>query len=87
MRVIYSFSGVKDKDGISSTLNRNRKAMKDRLLLSFPTLSRSIANLTAKGYVSRLSHDEYIFNRDGFRFFAFLAPPIRAVKRVNAFIR
>lgn len=62
--LIYSFSGVKDKDGISSTLNRNRKAMKDRLLLSFPTLSRSIANLTAKGYVSRLSHDEYIFNRD-----------------------
>ena len=62
--LIYSFSGVKDKDDISSTLNRNRKAMKDSLLLSFPTLSRSIANLTAKGYVSRLSRDEYIFNRD-----------------------
>lgn len=62
--LIYSFSGVPDKDGVFSTISRSRKAMKDSLLLSFPTLSRAIACLTSKGYVSRLSRDEYIFNRD-----------------------
>ncbi len=62
--LIYSFSGVPDKDGVYSTLSRSRKAMKDSLLLSFPTLSRAVACLTLKGYVSRLSRDEYIFNRD-----------------------
>lgn len=62
--LIYSFSGVPDKDGVYSTLSRSRKAMKDSLRLSFPTLSRAVACLTLKGYVSRLSRDEYIFNRD-----------------------
>ena len=62
--LIYTFSGVQDKDGVYSTMSRTRKAMKDKLLLSFPTLSRAVARLTETGYVSRLSRDEYIFNRD-----------------------
>ncbi|MDE6356951.1 MAG: helix-turn-helix domain-containing protein [Clostridia bacterium] len=62
--LIYSFSGVLDKDGVYSTMSRPRKSMKESLFLSLSTLSRSIASLTAKGYVSKLSRDEYIFNRD-----------------------
>lgn len=62
--LIYSFSGVQDKDGVFSTLHRSRKAMKESLLLSFSTLSRGIASLIEKGFISRLSRDEYIFNLD-----------------------
>lgn len=62
--LFYSFSGVQDNDGIYSTISRTRKAMKDSLLLSFATLTRGITNLTKSGYVSRLSRDVYIFNRD-----------------------
>ena len=62
--LFYSFSGVQDKDGVYSTVSRTRKAMKDSLLLSFSTLTRDIELLINKGYVSRLSRDEYIFNRD-----------------------
>lgn len=62
--LIYSFSGVLDGDGVYSTVSRTRNAMKESLLLSFPTLSRGIASLTESGYISRLSRDEYIFNRD-----------------------
>ncbi len=62
--LIYSFSGVQDEDGIYSTICRTRKAMKESLHLSLSTLSRRIAELTEKGYISRLSRDEYIFNRD-----------------------
>ncbi len=62
--LIYSFSGLLDNNGVYSTICRTRKAMKDGLLLSLSTLSRNIAKLVNKGYVSRLSRDEYIFNRD-----------------------
>ncbi len=62
--LIYSFSGVPDSDGVYSTISRTRKAMKESLLLSLSTLSRSVTGLIEKGYVSRLSRDEYIFNRD-----------------------
>ncbi len=62
--LIYSFSGVLDKDGVYSTMSRPRKSIKDSLLLSLSTLSRAIACLTSKGFVSELSRDEYIFNRD-----------------------
>lgn len=65
--LIYSFSGKLDKDGVYSTICRTRKAMKDGLLLSFSTLSRNIAKLVGKGYVSRLSRDEYIFNRNNLK--------------------
>lgn len=41
--------------------------MKDGLLLSFSTLSRNIKKLVSKGYVSRLSRDEYIFNRNNLK--------------------
>ena len=62
--LFYSFSGEQDKDGVYSTICRTRKAMKDSLLLSFSTLTRDIELLINKGYISRLSRDEYIFNRD-----------------------
>lgn len=62
--LIYSFSGEIDKDGVYSTICRTRKAMKDRLFLSLSTLSRDIAKLIANGFISRLSRDEYIFNRN-----------------------
>lgn len=65
--LIYSFSGKPDKDGVYSTICRTRKAMKDGLLLSFSTLSRNIKKLVSKGYVSRLSRDEYIFNRNNLK--------------------
>lgn len=62
--LFYSFSGEKDQDGVYSTICRTRKAMKESLFLSFTTLTRDIALLIDNGFVSRLSRDEYIFNRD-----------------------
>lgn len=62
--LFYSFSGEQDENGVYSTICRTRKAMKKSLLLSLSTLSRNIAKLVKNGYVSRLSRDEYIFNRD-----------------------
>lgn len=80
--LIYSFSGVADKDGVYSTICRTRKAMKESLFLSFSTLSRNITLLTSRGYVSRLSRDEYIFNRDKLKSEEFTRIELNEIKSI-----